>query len=52
METGIAVFRGKEIRKTIHNDEWWFSIADVVEVLTDSTDPRQYIKRCDNVIRN
>ena len=24
METGIAVFRGKEIRKTIHNNEWWF----------------------------
>ena len=52
METSIAVFRSKEIRKTIHNDEWWFSIADVVEVLADSTDPRQYIKRCDNVIRN
>ena len=45
METSIALFRGKEIRKTIHNDEWWFSIADVVEVLTDSTDPRQYIKK-------
>ena len=46
METSIAVCRGKEIRKTIHDDEWWFSIADVVEVLTDSTDPRQYIKNC------
>ena len=45
MEKSIAVFKGKEIRKTIHNDEWWFSIADVVEVLTDSTDPRQYIKK-------
>lgn len=45
METSIAVFRGKEIRKTIHNNEWWFSIADVVEILADSTDPRQYIKR-------
>jgi prophage antirepressor-like protein len=52
METSIAVFRSKEIRKTIHNNEWWFSVADVVEVLTDSIDPRQYIKKCDNVIRN
>jgi DNA-damage-inducible protein D len=52
METGIAVFRGKEIRKTIHSDEWWFSIADVVQALTDSTDSRQYIKKCGNVIRN
>ena len=52
METKIAVFRGKEIRKIIHNTEWWFSVADIVEVLTDSTDPRKYIKKCDNVIWN
>lgn len=45
METGIAIFRGKEIRKTIHNNEWWFSVADVVQALTDSTDPKQYIKK-------
>ncbi len=43
--TRLAVFKGKQIRKTIHNDEWWFSVADVVEVLTDSSDPKQYIKR-------
>jgi DNA-damage-inducible protein D len=42
METKIAVFRGKEIRKTIHNDEWWFSIVDVVEALTGSERPRKY----------
>ena len=45
METKIALFRGKQIRKTIHNDEWWFSVSDVVEALTDSRDSRQYIKR-------
>lgn len=45
MDTKIAVFKGKKIRKTIHNNEWWFSIADVVEVLTDSNDPKQYIKK-------
>ena len=44
METGIAVFRGKEIRKTIHNDEWWFSVVDVVSALTDSINPSGYIK--------
>lgn len=42
METNIAVFRGKGIRKTIHKNEWWFSISDVVEALTDSTDPKQF----------
>jgi DNA-damage-inducible protein D len=44
LESHIAVFRGKEIRKTIHNDEWWFVIVDVVAVLTDSKDPSGYIK--------
>jgi len=43
--TKLDVFEGREIRKTIHNDEWWFSVADVVETLTDSIDTRQYIKR-------
>lgn len=38
----IAIFKGKEIRKTIHNDEWWFSVVDVVAVLTDSSNPRDY----------
>ena len=43
--TKLAVFQKKEIRKTIHNNEWWFSIADIVEALTDSADVKQYIKR-------
>ena len=42
METNIAVFRGKEIRKTIHMNEWWFSIIDVVEALTGTQRPRKY----------
>jgi hypothetical protein len=42
METKIAVFKGKEIRKIIHNNEWWFSVIDVVAVLTDSANPRDY----------
>lgn len=38
----LAVFQGKQIRKTIHEDEWWFAVIDVVEVLTESPTPRQY----------
>ncbi|MDD2500320.1 MAG: BRO family protein [Geobacter sp.] len=38
----LAVFEGRQIRKTIHNDEWWFSVVDVVAVLTDSADPKDY----------
>lgn len=45
METGIAVFSGKEIRKTIHNDEWWFSVVDVCAILTESADPGAYWRK-------
>ena len=38
----LAIFRGKEIRKTIHENEWWFSVIDVVEALTDSVNARDY----------
>ena len=45
METKIAVFRGKGIRKTLHGGEWWFVVEDVVLALIDSKDPKQYIQR-------
>jgi DNA-damage-inducible protein D len=41
-DTKIAIFKGKKIRKTLHNNEWWFSVVDVVEALTDSDNPRDY----------
>ena len=41
----IAIFQKKEIRKTIHKNEWWFVINDVIVALTDSKDPAQYFKR-------
>ncbi|MEA3355519.1 MAG: Bro-N domain-containing protein [Patescibacteria group bacterium] len=43
--TKIAIFKGKKVRKTIHQNEWWFAIEDVVLALTDSRDPKQYIQR-------
>ncbi|MEI6411498.1 MAG: Bro-N domain-containing protein [Bacteroidota bacterium] len=41
----IVLFQEKQIRRTWHNDEWWFSVADVIEVLTGSQDAKQYIKK-------
>jgi DNA-damage-inducible protein D len=40
--TQIALFKKKEIRKTIYQGEWWFSVVDVVEALTDSVNPNDY----------
>ncbi|OGY15630.1 MAG: hypothetical protein A2784_04420 [Candidatus Chisholmbacteria bacterium RIFCSPHIGHO2_01_FULL_48_12] len=40
--TKIAIFKGRKIRRTIHKNEWWFSVIDVVAALTDSSIPRRY----------
>lgn len=45
MNNNLALFEEKEIRKTWKNNKWYFSIIDVVYVLTDSLDPKQYLKK-------
>ena len=40
-----AVFQEKAIRRTLHNDEWWFVINDIVAALTDAADPSDYWKK-------
>lgn len=34
----IVLFHGKEIRKTWHNNQWYFSVIDIIGVLTDQPD--------------
>ena len=41
-ETRIAIFHQKQIRKTIYQNEWWFSILDVIGALTNSPQPKTY----------
>ena len=41
-ETKIAIFKGKRVRRTLHDKEWWFSVVDVVEALTDSANANDY----------
>jgi prophage antirepressor-like protein len=43
-KTRVALFQKREIRRTMHNNEWWFVITDVVAALTDSVDPQGYLK--------
>ena len=41
-ERALVVFQGKMIRRKWFNDEWWFSIVDVIEALTQSLRSRKY----------
>lgn len=45
--SNIKLFQDKKIRSVWNDEEqqWYFSIVDVVEALTDSADPKQYIKK-------
>lgn len=40
----LALFEGQEIRRVWHNDEWWFVIRDVVQILTDTKSVKNYIR--------
>ncbi len=42
MKTKIALFKGKRVRRVLSDNEWWFSVIDVVEILTASSNPRDY----------
>ena len=38
----LVIFQGKQIRRLMVNNEWFFSVIDIVEALTDSPNPRNY----------
>ena len=46
-QNAIKLFDNREIRAAWNEEqeEWYFSVTDVVAVLTDSADPKQYIKK-------
>lgn len=44
-QTKISIFRGKNIRKVIYQNEWWFVVEDIIVALTDSSNPKDYITK-------
>ena len=38
----LIVFQDKKIRRKWFNDKWWFSVVDIIEVLTESSRARKY----------
>ncbi len=47
-ESRLAIFQGKEVRRIIYQNEWWFSVIDVCGVLVESIDPKDYWYRIKN----
>ena len=43
-ENKLVVFEDKEIRRVLHNEEWWFVIVDVVGALSESKNPSGYVR--------
>lgn len=41
----VTLFEEREVCRVWHNDQWYFAISDVVKILTDSNDVKQYIKK-------
>ena len=41
-ENYIVVFGDHTIRRVFVDDAWWFSVIDVIQTLTDSTNARDY----------
>ena len=42
MDNKIVIFQEKQVRRVWHNEQWYFSIVDVIEVLTESPSPKTY----------
>ena len=50
--TKIALFKGTTIRKVLHNNEWWFSVVDIIQALTDSEKPSVYWTAMKNRVKS
>jgi len=41
-DNALVVFQDKKIRRLWHENEWYFSVVDIVTALTDSSDAKDY----------
>jgi hypothetical protein len=44
MVGNLIVFSGKNIRRDVYNNEWWFCVVDIVAALTNSPTPDNYLR--------
>ncbi len=44
-EKALVVFQGKRIRRIWFDDGWYFVVNDLIEAITDSSNPSDYLKK-------
>lgn len=42
MENEVTPFENKAVRKVLYNEQWYFSVVDIINVLTDTNNPNRY----------
>ncbi len=42
IENKVVLFQNKQVRRIWHNEEWYFAITDIIEILTETPQPRRY----------
>jgi DNA-damage-inducible protein D len=47
-DNALISFEGEKIRKVLHNDEWHFAVTDIIQVLVETSSPRQYWTKVKN----
>ena len=51
-EKALVVFQGKGIRRIWQDEEWFFSVVDVIGAITDSSIPKRYWSDLKNKLKN
>ena len=41
-QLAVEAFKGKKVRKVLHDNEWYFSIVDVMEAVAETASPSRY----------
>ena len=41
-ENNVALLEDKKVRRIWYDDQWWFSVIDIIEVVTESKAPQKY----------
>ena len=42
LQNKIVLFQEKQIRRVWHDEHWYFAVVDVIETLSESSNPRDY----------